>query len=78
MSRLYDRITVSGRIAFTEDFATRASTDRGVPINLDVPLTIDTQDDPLLLELLSRQRQANDAALLRWYAEHDAMASFAF
>lgn len=74
MSRLYDRILLSGRIDFREDFASRASTEQGVPINLDIPLTIDQQDDALLRELLRRVREASDADAMRWYAEHQAMA----
>ena len=74
MSRLYDRIAVSGRIGFSEDFASRAALERGVPIQLDVPLTIDQQNDPLLLALLARQRERNDAEAMRHYAEQQAMA----
>lgn len=78
MSRLYDRIAVNGRIGFEEDFASRAAMDRGVPISLDLTLTIDQQDDPLLLALLARQRQANEAAAVRWYAENQSMMLGAF
>lgn len=70
MTRLYDRITLAGKIEYSESFASRAALERGVPIQLDLPLTIDTQNDPLLLALLDRQRQANEAAAVRWYAEN--------
>lgn len=71
MSRRYDRLVLTGRIEFNEDFASRATQERGVPINLD-ELIVD-QNDPLLLALLARQRQRSDEEAVRWYAEHQSM-----
>ena len=73
MSRRYDRITLAGKIEFTEDFATRATQEQGVPISFDVPLTIDDQQDPLLLALLHRQRKLDEDAAVRWYAQNQGM-----
>lgn len=76
MSRLYTTLALTGRIGYDEDFATRASLERGVPININEAIT--AQDDPLLLALLERQRGINEAALVRWYAEHQALDTMAF
>ncbi|MCC6489128.1 MAG: hypothetical protein IT364_16635 [Candidatus Hydrogenedentes bacterium] len=73
MSRRYDRITLAGKIEFTEDFASRATQERGIPISLDLPLTIDDQQDPLLLALLQRQRKIDEDAAMRWYAQNQSM-----
>lgn len=73
MSRRYDRISISGRIELTEDFASRATQEQGVAITIDKPLTIDTQDDPLLLALLREQRAVDEARLVRHYAESQGM-----
>ena len=78
MSRRYDRITLTGKVEFTEDFAPRTVQERGVPIDLDVPLTIEQQDDPLLRALLDRQGKRDEAALVRWYAEHQMLETMAF
>lgn len=78
MSRRYDRIRVNGRIELTEDFATRATQEQGVVIDIDKPLTIDTQNDPLLLALLQEQRVLNEARLVRHYAETQGMLLFTF
>lgn len=78
MSRRYDRIQVSGRIELTEDFASRATQERGVPIDIDKALTIDMQQDPLLLALLREQRALDEARLLRHYVESQGMLLFAF
>lgn len=76
MSRRYDRISLTGRIDLTEDFATRATQEQGVLINLDAPIT--TQDDPLLLALLARQRALDEERLLRHYNETQSMMLFTF
>lgn len=73
MGRRYDRISISGRIELTEDFASRATQEQGVAITIDKPLTIDTQDDPLLLALLREQRAVDEARLVRHYAESQGM-----
>lgn len=73
MSRRYDRISLTGRVELTEDFASRATQEQGVPINIDKALTIDTQNDPLLLVLLQEQRALNEARLVRHYAETQGM-----
>lgn len=78
MSRRYDRISLTGRVDLTEDFATRATQEQGVPINIDKALTIDTQNDPLLLALLQEQRAVNEARLMRHYAETQSMMLFTF
>lgn len=78
MSRRYDRITLAGKIEFTEDFASRAAQERGVPISLDVPLTIDDQQDPLLLALLQRQCKLDEDAVVRWYAQNQDMLLYTF
>lgn len=76
MSRRYDRICINGRIELTEDFATRATQEQGVAVVIDKPLTIDTQDDPLLLALLREQRAVDEARLVRHYAESQGMLLF--
>lgn len=76
MSRAYTRINLTGRIDFDEDFASRATQERGVPIDLDEPIT--AQDDPLLLALLARQRALEEERLLRRYAKISDMLTFAF
>lgn len=78
MSRRYDRISISGRIELTEDFASRATQEQGVAVAIDKPLTIDTQDDPLLLALLREQRAVDEARLVRHYAESQGMLLFTF
>lgn len=76
MSRAYTHINLTGRIDFDEDFASRATQGRGVPIDLDEPIT--AQDDSLLLALLARQRAREEERLLRHYAEAQSMLTFAF
>lgn len=76
MSREYRRVTLSGRIEFAEDFATRATLERGVPIDLDEPIT--EQDDPLLVALLARQRARDEEKMLRYYAETQGMVLYTF
>lgn len=78
MSRRYDRITLTGKVEFAEDFAPRAVQERGVPIDLDVSLTIEQQDDPLLRALLERQGKRDEERLLRAYAESGALITMTF
>ncbi len=73
MSRRYDRISISGRIELTEDFASRATQEQGIAISIDKALDSAGQGDPLLLALLQEQRAVNEARLVRHYAETQGM-----
>lgn len=73
MSRAYTHVALAGRIDFNEDFASRATQERGVLIDINKPLTIDTQNDSLLLALLQEQRALDEARLVRHYAETQGM-----